>query len=40
MRKETADNSVFAKGGVESIIELPEAFSRNLLFILLFFVIW
>ena len=31
-----ADNIVFAKGGVESIIEKPDAFSRNLLFILLF----
>ena len=34
-----ADNSVFAKGGVEPIKSLPESFSRNLLFILLFFVI-
>ena len=38
--KTTADNIVFAKGGVEYIIEKPDAFSRNLLFILLFFVIW
>ncbi len=37
--KETAHNIVFAKGGVESIIEKPDAFSRNLLFILYFFVI-
>ena len=36
----TSHNIVFAKGGVEFIIELPVAFSRNLLFILLFFVIW
>ena len=27
---------VFAKGGVEYIIEKPDAFSRNLLFILYF----
>ncbi len=38
--KRAAHNIVFAKGGVESIIEKPDAFSRNLLFILLFFVIW
>ncbi len=38
--KNTAANIVFAKGGVEYIIEKPDAFSRNLLFILLFFVIW
>ena len=31
-----ADNIVFAKGGVEYIIEKPDAFSRNLLFILFF----
>ena len=35
-----ADNIVFAKGGVEDIIEKPDAFSRKLLFILHFFVIW
>jgi len=34
-----AANIVFAKGGVEYIIEKPDAFSRNLLFILYFFVI-
>ena len=33
-----ADNIVFAKGGVETLKELPDAFSRNLLFILQFFV--
>ena len=37
--RNTADNIVFAKGGVEQIIEKPDAFSRNLLFILYFFVI-
>lgn len=37
--KNTAANIVFAKGGVEYIIEKPDAFSRNLLFILYFFVI-
>ena len=36
--KDTSANIVFAKGGVEYIIEKPYAFSRNLLFILLFFV--
>ena len=35
----TAHNIVFAKGGVEYIIEKPDTFSRNLLFILYFFVI-
>ena len=39
-QKKTSHNIVFAKGGVEYIIEKPDAFSRNLLFILLFFVIW
>ena len=39
MNKATTDNIVFAKGGVEYIIEKPDAFSRNLLFILYFFVI-
>jgi len=39
MNKKTADNIVFAKGGVEYLIELFVAFSRNLLFILYFFVI-
>jgi len=38
--KKPSANIVFAKGGVESLIEKPGAFSRNLLFILLFFVIW
>ena len=37
--KKTSANIVFAKGGVEYIIEKPDAFSRNLLFILYFFVI-
>ncbi len=40
IKKTAAANIVFAKGGVEVIIELSVAFSRNLLFILLFFVIW
>ena len=39
IKKTAAANIVFAKGGVEYIIEKPDAFSRNLLFILYFFVI-
>jgi len=39
MKKNTAANIVFAKGGVESIIGKPDAFSRKLLFVLYFFVI-
>ena len=31
------DNIVFAKGGVEFIIEKPDALSRNLLFHITFF---
>ena len=37
MAKETAGNMVFAKGGVESLIERPVAFSRKLLFVPHFF---
>ena len=32
-----ADNIVFAKGGVEYIIQKPDAFSRKLLFVPHFF---
>ncbi len=39
IRFNTFNNIVFAKGGVESLIEKPVAISRNLLFILYFFVI-
>ncbi len=39
LNKKTASNSVFAKGGVEYIKPLFDSFSRNLLFILLFFLI-
>jgi hypothetical protein len=35
--KKAADNIVFAKGGVEVIIELPDAFSRACFFVAQFF---
>ena len=31
--KDTADNIVFAKGGAETLIELPDAFSRACFFV-------